>query len=101
MRAGVIHPSRIPRSRTDSRPPSRGGTISATGRPRSVMTIVSPAAAARTYSLSLFFRAFKPTIFIGRRWLPEATLSIESGAGRISGGEDGDGHHGDRQRTER
>src|SRR3954463_13111078 len=76
MRAGVIHPSRIPRSRTDSRPPARGGTISATGRPRSVTTIVSPEAASRTYSLSLFFRVFRPTVFIRAGWPLEATLSI-------------------------
>src|SRR3954451_4015081 len=86
MRAGVIHPSRIPRSRTDSRPPSRGGTISATGRPRSVMTIVSPEAAARTYSLSLFFRVFNPTVFMWATWLPEAPLSIAGGADKIPSG---------------
>jgi hypothetical protein len=52
--AGLIQPSRTPRSMID--PGSRrGGTISATMRLRSVMTTVSPAAAKRTYSLSLFF----------------------------------------------
>ena len=40
----TIQPSRMPRSMTDSGS-RRGGTISATGRPRSVMTTVSPAAA--------------------------------------------------------
>ena len=38
-----------------------GGTISATTRSRSVTKTVSPCAARRTYSLSLFFRTFKPT----------------------------------------
>jgi len=41
-----------------------GGTISATTRSRSVTSTVSPCAARRTYSLSLFFKTFKPTAFI-------------------------------------
>ena len=41
-----------------------GGTISATTRSRSVTNTVSPCSARRTYSLSLFFRTFKPTAFI-------------------------------------
>src|SRR5207237_2592143 len=57
---------------SDSR---RGGTISATTRPRSVTTTVSPAAASRTYSLSLFFRTFSPTVRMVQKWLLEATLS--------------------------
>ena len=38
-----------------------GGTSSATTRSRSVTSTVSPCAARRTYSLSLFLRTFKPT----------------------------------------
>ena len=41
-----------------------GGTSSATTRSRSVTRTVSPRSARRTYSLSLFFRTFKPTAFI-------------------------------------
>ena len=41
-----------------------GGTISATTRSRSVTSTVSPPSARRTYSLSLFFRTFRPTAFI-------------------------------------
>ena len=41
-----------------------GGTISATTRSRSVTRTVSPPSARRTYSLSLFFRTFRPTAFI-------------------------------------
>jgi hypothetical protein len=41
--------------------PGRGGTISATTRSRSVTSTVSPPAARRTYSLSLFLRSFRPT----------------------------------------
>jgi len=40
-----------------------GGTISATTRSRSVTRTVSPPSARRIYSLSLFFRTFKPTAF--------------------------------------
>jgi ABC transporter substrate binding protein len=40
-----------------------GGTISATTRSRSVTSTVSPRSASRTYSLSLFFKTFKPTAF--------------------------------------
>ena len=62
---GVIQPWRTasankasPRSRPR---PARGGTISATTRSRSVTKTVSPLAAKRTYSLSLFFNTFNPT----------------------------------------
>jgi hypothetical protein len=41
--------------------PGCGGTISATTRSRSVIRTVSPPAARRTYSLSLFLRIFRPT----------------------------------------
>jgi hypothetical protein len=41
-----------------------GGTSSATTRSRSVTSTVSPRSARRTYSLSLFFRTFKPTDLI-------------------------------------
>src|SRR5438132_9224529 len=63
---GVSHPSRTPRSKNlfVSR---RGGTISATMRLRSVITTVSPAAARRTYSLSLFFNVFRPTVRMDAR----------------------------------
>src|SRR3954470_14969268 len=54
----------------------RGGTISATGRPRSVTTIVSPEAAARTYLLGLFLRVLRPKVRIRARWPPEATVSM-------------------------
>jgi len=42
-----------------------GGTISATTRSRSVTRTVSPPSARRTYSLSLFFRTFRPTALTG------------------------------------
>src|SRR5437763_8038929 len=71
MVAGLSHPSRMPRSSKAERDrPSPagmsrwGGLISAIGRPRSVMTTVSPAAAMRTYSLSLFLSALRPTVVI-------------------------------------
>src|SRR5262249_12241932 len=48
------------------------GTISATARPRSVMTTVSPAAARRTYLLSLFFRIFSPTLRIDTQVAPRS-----------------------------
>ena len=64
IRGGVSQPSRTPRAINSSsgrfRLP-RGGPISATTRSRSVTSTVSPAAAKRTYSLSLFFKTFRPT----------------------------------------
>ena len=59
----LIQPSRTPRSMTGYGGSACGGTISATARPRSVMTTVSPAAASRTYSLSLFLGFYRPTAF--------------------------------------
>lgn len=62
--AGVSQPSRTPRARNSSSGSARpgcGGTSSATTRSRSVTSTVSPAAAARTYSLSLFFSTLRPT----------------------------------------
>ena len=41
--------------------PACGGTNSATTRSRSVTSTVSPPAAMRTYSLSLFFSTLRPT----------------------------------------
>src|SRR5258708_8687024 len=75
--AGVIQPSRTPRSSTDSTLSGscRGGTISATTRLRSVITTVSPLAAKRTYSLRLFLRGFRPTVVIAAKWSPEASSS--------------------------
>jgi hypothetical protein len=65
---GVIHPLR---TASDSKASARtgllvlsGGTISATTRSRSVTSTVSPRSARRTYSLSLFFRTFRPTAFM-------------------------------------
>src|SRR5215216_5200051 len=98
--AGVIQPSRMPRSITLSFFGRLGGLISAMGRPRSVMTTVSPAAAARTYSLSLFLSVLRPTVRMPATWLPEATLSIEDGAAKISIREEGDAHYGDPRRGE-
>src|SRR3982074_1262362 len=76
--AGLIQPSRTPRSMTLSCSCCRGGTISATTRLRSVTTTVSPAAARRIYSLSLFFRILRPTVGIVAKWLLEATLSNDA-----------------------
>ena len=63
--AGVSQPSRTPRevnsSSDTSFRPGRGGTISATTRLRSVTSTVSPPAAKRTNSLSLFLRSLRPT----------------------------------------
>src|SRR5262249_21110232 len=62
---GVSHPSRTPSasnaSATNGLRPAWGGTISATTRSRSVTRTVSPLAARRTYSLSLFLSTFRPT----------------------------------------
>src|SRR5439155_11282232 len=49
--AGLIQPSRMPRSITLSCSRDRGGPISATTRLRSVTATVSPAVASRIYSL--------------------------------------------------
>jgi hypothetical protein len=49
-----------------------GGTSSATTRSRSVTSTVSPRSARRTYSLSLFFKTFKPTALM---WLNVASGS--------------------------
>jgi hypothetical protein len=46
------------------------GTIAATTRLRSVTSTVSPAAAARIYSLSLFFRVLRPTMRIIEKVAP-------------------------------
>lgn len=51
-----------------------GGTISATTRSRSVTSTVSPRSASRTYSLSLFFKTFKPTAFTMRNVAPSSYL---------------------------
>ena len=49
----------------DSDFPRGGGTISATARPRSVTITVSPVAASRMSSLSLFFKVLRPTVCMG------------------------------------
>src|SRR5665213_626057 len=58
------------------RPESRawGGTSSATTLSRSVTRIVSPLAARRTYSLSLFFRILRPTTRMFRKVAPRSYL---------------------------
>src|SRR4051812_3109943 len=62
---GVIQPLRqaSDHSASDSRGlrVGLGGPISATTRSRSVTRTVSPPAASRTYSLSLFLRSLRPT----------------------------------------
>src|ERR1051326_8390313 len=62
---GVSHPSRTAWARSASERTGLraawGGTSSATTRSRSVTRTVSPLAASRTYSLSLFLRTFRPT----------------------------------------
>src|SRR6266571_4064321 len=55
--------SAISASATSGLRPARGGTISATTRSRSVTSTVSPRAARRTYSLSLFLRTLSPTAY--------------------------------------
>ena len=65
---GVIQPLRTASERRASASTGllvlSGGTSSATTRSRSVTNTVSPCSASRTYSLSLFFRTFKPTAFM-------------------------------------
>src|SRR5437867_586405 len=62
---GVTQPRRTASARTPSASaglrPARGGTNSATTRSRSVISTVSPPAAIRTYSLSLFLSNLRPT----------------------------------------
>jgi toxin HigB-1 len=62
---GVSQPSRTASASSASARsglrPGCGGTISATTRSRSVISTVSPPAARRTYSLSLFLRPLRPT----------------------------------------
>src|SRR5438046_4719011 len=84
IRAGFSHPSRTPRS-SNGVTLDRGGPISATGRSRSVMMIVSPAAARRTYSESLFFSLFRPTVRMPDKWPLEATFSIRPPTKEIGG----------------
>ena len=86
--AGLTQPSRMPRSITDSGS-ARGGTISATGRPRSVTTTLSPEAASRTYSLSLFLRVLRPTVFISGEVAAGGCFVNLSRAGRVCAGEHG------------
>src|SRR5947209_9293291 len=66
--AGVIQPSRMPRSRMDSLSgclwADWGAFSSTSTRPRSVTCTVSPLAAIRTYSLSLFLSTLRPTVFM-------------------------------------
>ena len=66
---GVIQPWRTASaSKASARSGLRlfsGGTSSATTRSRSVTSTVSPCAARRTYSLSLFLRTFNPTALMG------------------------------------
>src|SRR5438067_929886 len=68
---GAIQPWRTASASSasaSSRPrPPRGGMISATTRSRSGTKTVSPFAARRTYSLSLFLRTFNPTARIPRK----------------------------------
>src|SRR5216684_2688641 len=71
---GVIQPWRtasasIASARIGARP-DRGGTSSATTRSRSVINTVSPPAARRTYSLSLFLRTLSPTALTGWKVAP-------------------------------
>jgi hypothetical protein len=62
---GLTHPWRTASSKSASEPnglrPGAGGPSSATTRFRSVTSTVSPAAASRMYSLSLFLRCSMPT----------------------------------------
>src|SRR5215472_11443435 len=62
---GVTHPSRTASANRASASSGLrlglGGTISATTRSRSVTSTVSPLAAKRTYSLSLFLSTLRPT----------------------------------------
>lgn len=68
---GVTQPRRTASARRASAGvalrPAAGGTSSATTRSRSVTRTVSPDDAARTYSLSWFFRALMPTILISAK----------------------------------
>jgi len=65
---GVIHPWRTASASKASASSGLrflwGGASSATTRSRSVTSTVSPLAARRTYSLSLFLRTFRPTALI-------------------------------------
>src|SRR5207247_4167793 len=80
-----------------------GGTISATMRSRSVTKTVSPPAARRTYSLSLFLSTFRPTERMGTNVATGSHLrqcSVGNSGTRPSGAHAGDGVHY-RQRGER
>src|SRR6516225_962429 len=68
---GLIHPWRTASSRTASETsglrPGAGGPSSATTRSRSVTKTVSPPAASRMYSLSLFLSSLMPTDLIATK----------------------------------
>ena len=68
---GVTQPSRTPSARRASTKtvlrPACGGPNSATTRSRSVTNTISPPAAIRTYSLSLFLSTLRPTERIAHR----------------------------------
>src|SRR5439155_2403187 len=104
---GVIHSSRTASaSNASARTELRlacGGTISATTRSRSVIKTVSPPAARRTYSLSLFLSTFRPTERMGTNVATGSHLrqcSVGNSGTRPSGAHAGDGVHY-RQRGER
>ena len=71
---GVNHPPRTNSASTASSTawlrPCVGGISSATTRSRSVINTVSPPAARRTYSLSLFLRTLSPTALTGWKVAP-------------------------------
>src|ERR1039458_5181464 len=67
-RAGMSRPSSTIRSHHPSS--SRRGTMRATGRPRSVMVITSPAAARRTTALACAFSSRMPT----SSWVPISAI---------------------------
>jgi hypothetical protein len=77
---GLIHPwrsaSRRNRSETSGLRPGAGGPSSATTRSQSVISTVSPPAASRMYSLSLFLSSLMPTDLMRQKNLPVAALSI-------------------------
>ena len=86
--AGARRPcrSRSPRRRSagDASARMRGDTSSATTWPRSVTRTVSPAAAARTYSLRRFFRTLMPTRCM-RPNVATGGYIVKRRLGRVSG----------------
>jgi len=86
---GVIQPWRTASaSKASARSGLRffwGGASSATTRSRSVTSTVSPLAARRTYSLSLFLRTFNPTALISHN-VASRSYNVKRSIGLVASG---------------